>query len=252
VTRLRSAFVGLAALALPLAVAAPASAACASATKSLSGVIGGADGRYVDALLGFDIKDRYGNHLDGRSGSSSYGCGGYHGYGTFLRINRTLPATGSTSQGTKTWRVVLPSNTATVHIEVYPYEKEYGGVSEVRYAHALRRSVPVPYGQNVNIRLPLVCGVGGVTGGISGWVTKGGVKTTADFVGAWSLAADNNRFAPILGWNLGHSSTNGYYVIPNLQSGQTYTVQVRKDGVLKQPYNVKVEACKNTYLPFSF
>jgi hypothetical protein len=250
--RLRSLFVALTALAVPIAVATPASASCASATKTLSGTLGGEDGWFVDGLLGFDIMDKYGNHLDGRSGSTRYGCGGFRGYGTFLRINRALPATGSATQGTKAWSVVLPSNTAFVHIEVYPYDTEYSGVSEAKYGHSYRRKVPVPYGTNVNIRLPLVCKAGGTTGGISGWVKKGGVKTTADFIGAWTLVADNNRFAPIMGWNIGASTSTGYFVIPNLPSGQTYILQAQKNGVTTYPRKTYVAPCQNTYTPIDF
>jgi hypothetical protein len=251
--RLRSALVGLAALALPLLVASPARAACTTTTKTLSGTIGGEDGWYVDALLGFDVMDRNGAHLDGRTpGSSSYGCGGFHGYGVFTRINRTLPATGSTTQGTKQWTVTLPGNTAFVHIEVYPYEKEYGGVSEAKYGHSYRRKVPVPYGTAVNIRLPLVCKAGGTTGGISGWVKLNGVKTTADFIGAWTLVADNNRFQPIMGWNMGTSNSTGYYLVPNLPSGQTYIMQAIKNGHVSYPRKTYVAPCKNTYTPIDF
>jgi hypothetical protein len=250
--RLRLALVGVAALAAPFVFAAPAHAACATTTKTLSGTLGGTDGRYVNALIGFDIVDYAGNHIDGRAGSKNYGCGGFHGYGTFIRFNDTTPPDGSYSVGTKQWKVTLPGNTKYVHIEVYPMSPNYGGVNETRYGHAYRRKVPVPYGTVANIRLPLVCAAGGNLGGISGWVTKNGVKTTANIVGAWSLSPDSNSFQPILGWNTGRSSSTGYYVIPNLMSGQSYTVIVEKDGVTKQPYNVKVNACKNTYLPVAF
>ena len=250
--RLRAALAGVAALALPVAIAGPARAACTTTTKTLTGRIGGEDGRFVDAQLGFDIKDKYGNHLDGHPGSASYGCGGYHGYGISIRVNRSLPATGSTTSGTKDWSVTLPGNTATVHIEVYPRAANDGPVDETRYGHVYRRSVPVPYGQAVNMRMPLVCAAGGSVGGINGWVTKGGVKTKADFVGAWSLAKDNNSFSPIMGWNVGTSYTNGYYLIPNLKTGQLYTVQVFKDGALKQKYNIAIQACTNVYVGASF
>jgi hypothetical protein len=250
--RLRSALVAMTALAAPLLVAAPARAACVSTTTTLTGRIGGEDGRFVDAQLGFDIKDKYGNHLDGHPGSSAYGCGGYHGYGISIRVNRTVGPTGSTTTGTKDWSVTLPGNTAFVHIEVYPRAAEDGPVDETRYGHAYRRSVPVPYGQAVNIRLPLVCAAGGSVGGINGWVTKNGVRTKADFVGAWSLAKDNNSFSPIMGWNVGTSYANGYAVVGNLKTGQLYTIQIHKDGVIKQKYNVAIKPCQNVYVGASF
>jgi hypothetical protein len=222
-------------------------------TITLTGRIAGEDGRAVDALLGFDIKDARGNHLDGREGSSRYGCGGYKGYGRSIRVNRHLPATGSVDRGTKNWSVVLPANTATVHIEVYPRAEGDGGTDESRYGHALRRSVKVPYGQRVNIRLPLVCGVGGTTGTINGWSTdKKGNRIQADRVVAWSLATDSNTLRPIMGWNVGYTKPNGYFAVPNLPPGQTYTVQISRNGVTKQPYNIRVHKCRATHMSASF
>lgn len=251
--RLRIALVGLASLALPIAVATPARAACASTTKTLTGRLDGEDGRYVDALLGFDIIDRYGHHLDGRPGSSSYGCSGFAGYGQTLWLNTNLAATGATSGGTKTWKVVLPGNTARVDIEVYPRRPNKGSTDESRFGHAYRRDVPVPYSTTANIRLPLVCAVGGSTGSFQGWVTKGGVHTKPDFVGAWSTAADSNSYAPILGWNVGSARSDGYYKIPNLKTGQEYTILVQLAGRTQQRYHYTVSKCglKNIY-PFGF
>ncbi len=239
--------------ATPVLVAAPAHAtACVTATRTVTGLLGGQDGRYVDALLGFDLKDSSGRHIDARPGSSTFGCAGMHGYGVTVRINSTLPATGSTTTGTKAWSVKVPVNVTSAHIEVYPRAAGYGGTDESRYGHALRRSVPIPYNKTVLIRLPLICSLGGTTGRINGWVSKNGVRVKADRVAAWSLATDNNGANPILGWNIGTAATNGYYQIPNLASGQAYTVQIWKDGVLRQKYGVYVNACRGTYLGAAF
>jgi hypothetical protein len=250
--RIRIALTSAALLAAPIALAPSAHASCTTTTKVMTGRIAGEDGRFVDAMLGFDIMDSAGRHLDGRSGSANYGCAGYHGYGQLLRVNRDLPAAGSTTSGTKDWKVVLPGNTAFVHIEVYPRAAGDGGTDESRYGHALRRKVRVPYGQNVNIRLPLVCAAGGKTGAINGWATQNGVRVQADRVAAWSLATDTNTMTPILGWNVGYTRSNGYFAVPNLPSGQTYTVQVSRAGKTLQPYNIRVDACKNTYLAAKF
>lgn len=252
--RLRIAFLALTSVALPVLQASPASAACTSTTKTLTGRLDGEDGRYVDALLGFDIMDRYGRHLDGRTvGSASYGCAGYSGYGQIVWLNTSLPATGATSGGTKTWKVVLPGNTAKVHIEVYPRRPNKGPTDESRYGHSYRRAVPVPYSTTANIRLPLVCGVGGSTGSFQGWVTKGGVRTKPSFIGAWSTATDSNSYSPILGWNVGSTRTDGYYKIPNLKTGQEYTILVTLGGRTQQRYHYTVSKCglKNIY-PFAF
>jgi len=239
-------------VAVPL-VAAPAGATvCNSATRTVSGTVSGQDWRYVDVLIGFDFLDSSGRHIDARPGSSTFGCGGVSGYGLTLRVNRSLPATGSTTTGTKNWSVTVPTNVKQAFIEVYPQAANDGGTDESRYGHALRRKVPIPYGQSIYIKMPLVCAQGGRTGKIAGYVTKKGVRVKADRAATWSMAADNNTANPILGWNVGTAQTTGYYYIPNLYPGQYYVVQVRKDGVLIQKANVWVNACKTTPLNIAF
>ncbi|HEU0129500.1 MAG TPA: hypothetical protein VFQ85_00735 [Mycobacteriales bacterium] len=239
--------------AAPLLVAVPsAHAACTTGTKTVVGSISGQDRRFVDALIGFDVLDSSGRHLGAKYGDSSFGCAGQRGYGLTLRVNGSLPATGSTTSGTKSWKAVLPANATHMWIEVYPQAAGYGGTDESRYGHTMRRKIPVPYGATVNLRLPLICSQGGSTGVINGFVSKGGVRVAADRVAAWSLAPDNNTPSPILGFNVGYAKSNGYYAIPNLPSGQTYTVQITKSGVMKQYYNVRVNSCAGTYLGASF
>lgn len=238
---------------LPLVAATPAEAApCVTATRTVSGTIQGQDGRYVDALLGFDLIDAQKRHIDGRPGSSTFGCPNHHGYGVSIRVNRDLPATGSTTTGTKTWKVTIPANVTAMHVEVYPRAAGYGGTDESRYGHALRRRVPIPYGKSIAIELPLICPQGGKTGTINGWSSKGGVRKPLTRVAAWSLAPDNNTASPILGWNIGYAKSNGYFAVPNLPSGQYYTVQYTMDGVMKQKYNVYVHPCRGTYMSGSF
>jgi hypothetical protein len=237
----------------PVLVAAPAHATpCVTATRTVTGMIAGEDHRYVDALLGFDFVDSAGRHVDAKPGSATFGCTGVHGYGVTIRVNGSLPATGSTTSGTKYWSVKVPANVTMAYIEVYPQAAGYGGTNESRYGHALRRKMPIPYNKTVLIRLPLICSVGGHVGWINGYVSKNGVRVKADRVAAWSMATDNNTASPILGWNIGSAATNGYYKIPNLASGQAYTVQIWKDGVLRQKYGVTVNACKGSYLGGSF
>jgi hypothetical protein len=250
--RLRLALACVPALAAPLVVATPANAACAAATKTVVGSISGQDRRFVDALIGFDVLDKYGKHIGATQGQSSFGCTGQRGYGLTIRVNRDLPATGSTTTGTKSWKAVLPANATHVYIEVYPQAAGYGGTDESRYGHSMRRKIPVPYNATVNLRLPLLCSLGGSTGVINGYVSKGGVRVAADRVAAWSMAADNNVPNPVLGFNVGYSKSNGYYAVPNLAGNQKYTVQITEAGVMKQFYNVQVNACKGTYLGASF
>jgi hypothetical protein len=244
----------VAATTAPLLVATPANAACVTSTRTIVGTVSGQDGRWVDALVGLDLISASGAHIDATPGSASFGCGGKTGYGLTIRVNRDLGATGSTTQGswTKSWKAVVPTNVTMMYVEVYPQAAGYGGTNESRYGHALRRKVPVPYGHTVTIKLPLICSAGGTTGKIGGWVTKGGVKTQADRVAAWSMANDNNTANPILGWNMGSPKSDGSYVIPNLPPGQYYTIQFSKGAVMIQKYNIWVNACKGTYFAVNF
>jgi hypothetical protein len=250
--RLRLALAVVPVLAAPLVTASPAVAACAPATKTVVGSIIAQDRRAVDALIGFDVLDSAGRHLGATPGQASFGCTGQRGYGLTLRVNRDLPATGSTTTGTKSWKITLPSNATHVYIEVYPQAAGYGGTDESRYAHSMRRKIPVPYNATVNLRLPLICSQGGSTGTISGVVTKGGVRVAADRVAAWSMAPDNNVPNPVLGWNVGSAKSDGSYAVLNLAGAQKYTVQVTKSGVMKQFYNVAVNSCRASVLNAAF
>jgi hypothetical protein len=250
--RLRLALALVPALAAPLVTASPATAACATATKTVKGSISGQDRRFVDVLIGFDVVDKNGQHLGATQGQSSFGCTGQKGYGLTLRVNRDLPADGSTTKGTKTWTAVVPANATHMYIETYPQAAGYGGTSQIRYGSSMRRKIPVPYPATVNLRMPLICTQGGQTGSIAGVVTKGGTKVAADRVAAWSLATDNNTPSPVMGWNIGTAKSDGTYTIPNLASGQTYTVQVREAGALKQFYKIQVNSCRATKLNAAF
>ncbi|HVF03964.1 MAG TPA: hypothetical protein VNA20_03910 [Frankiaceae bacterium] len=242
--------------ATPLGVTAPASAApCSTATRTISGTLIGEDGRFVDAMLGFDLMRIVGGkeqHLDGRAGSPNYGCPGYYGYGQILRVNRDVPATGSTTTGTRYWSVKIPASVTMVIIEVYPRAAGTGPVDDSRYSGALRWKVPIPYGKRINITLPRVCAAGGKTGYIAGKVTKNGAPVKVDFVGGWSMAKDNNTASPIMGFRVGDGYDNGVYKIRNLAANQYYTVYWIENGVRKQRYNIWVSACKGTPISVAY
>jgi hypothetical protein len=250
--RLRLALLCVSASVVAPFIAMPAAnASCVGTSRTVTGTIQGEDGRYVGSMLGFDAVDRYGRKLDARPGSSTYGCVFSGGYSTTVRVNFDLPATGSDTSGTKAWKVVLPSNATNTYIEAYPSAARYGGTDESRYGHAMRSKVALPTG-TINIKLPLNCEVGGSSGAINGYTTYRGVRTQADRVAAWSMATDNNTYSPIMGWNVGAASSNGYYKIPHLESRQNYTVRITMKGVTKQFYNVNVPDCHNTYLSAAF
>lgn len=234
-------------LSTPAAHAAP----CVGNVRYYSGTIQGVDGRAVDTMLGFDIHDRYGRKIDSRPGSSTWGCPFTGSYSHTIRLNPTVAATGSSS-GTRSWRIAVPVNATKMFIEAYAKGPGHTGNDQSRYAHSLRTRIPLPYPYSIKMALPLVCAVGGTTGGIHGWATLRGVRTKVDRAVAWSMAGDNNSLNPILGWNMGTGRDDGYYKIDNLQAGQVYVVRISKNGVTKQFTNVRVNRCGNTYLGASF
>lgn len=233
-----------------VAVATPASAA----TRTVSGTIYGSDGRAVDAFLGFDLKDSSGRTID-KNGCLATTCG-LHGYGITLRLNPTVPATGSTDRSAHAtaWSVAVPSNTARMFVEVYPFSSgTYGHTDESRYGHSYRRNIPIPYPVRINLRLPLICSQGGTTGAINGRTTVGGVAKQLRRMTTWSLAPDNNGPTPVLGWNIGTTTASGYYLIPNLPSGQRYQVYATApDGRVKRILGVAVSACRTTTVNVAF
>ena len=241
-----------ASVAAPFISMPAASAACVGSSRTMNGTTQGADRRYVGSMLGFDAIDKYGRKIDARPGSSSYGCVLSGAYSTTVRVNFDLTYAGSTTTGTYKWSVTLPTNVTHTYIEAYASGERYTGTDQRRYGNSMRRKIPVPYPATIHIALPLVCAAGGTTGAINGYTTLKGVRAKADRVAAWSMGTENNANNPILGWNVGKSADNGYYKIDNLQSGQTYTVRISKNGVTKQFYNVRVDKCRNTYLGAAF
>jgi hypothetical protein len=235
-------FAGLLALATP-----------AEAARVVSGTILGSDGRAVDVFIGFDLKNSSGQTID-KNGCLATKCG-LHGYGITQRLNGNVPATGAADRTGHaiTWSVTVPSATARMFIEVYPFSSgTYGKTDESRYGHSYRRNIAIPYPARINLRLPLICSQGGTTGAISGRATLGGGATTLKRVATWSLGADNNGPTPILGWNVG-SAGPGTFTLPNLPAGQKYQVlATASNGVMKRYYDVQVNSCRTTTLNVAF
>lgn len=209
-----------------------ASACGAPPAKSISGTIQGADGRYVDVMVGYDVLDAAGKKID--MGNLK------QGYSVIQRINHCVASSGSTTGGTcagtgrtitKSFSLKLPSNAAKVYIEVYPKAPNstdwisvpgYTGVATgsttlTTYSRTFRRAIPVTGAvTNVGIVLPKTCGApGGTTGSLIGRINGMG----AGKINTWSLAPDNT---PSLGWGSGNIDSHGNYRIDNLQSGQRY------------------------------
>ncbi len=266
-------------LVVPLVVASsqPASAACATrTTRSISGVIYGADNLDVNVSIGFDVQSSSGTIIDATPGSSTYGCKKTGGYSVKQQEkNRYLNGEGAphgtkmydykgTYMGTttRTWSLgSLPSNATSVWIEVYsrryrntacadPSGNPCMGPSDThKYGYAMRRQIKVG-STGVVIRLPKNCGYGGSNGAITGTVkNKSGQALTPSRAFAWSMAADSN--AAILGWGSG-VRTSGKYTISALAPNQKYAVWVSYNGVTQKRTYVPVSSCKATPLSFVF
>src|SRR5689334_21320997 len=134
----------------------------AEAARTVTGTILGSDGRAVDAFIGFDLKNSSGQTID-RNGCLATRCG-LHGYGITLRVNKDVPATGAADRTGHLvqWSITVPSATARMFIEVYPFSAgTYGKTDESRYGHSYRRNLPIPYPARINLRMPLICSQGG-------------------------------------------------------------------------------------------
>jgi hypothetical protein len=238
-----------------LAAAQPASA---TSTRTMSGTILGSDGRAVNVMIGFDIQDRNGKRID---------MNGSQPYSYIMKMNTDVPATGGavTSSTETRWTLRnIPAAATHVYIEVYPKARHaayqshptyQGPTDQSRYGMSLRRALPAS-ATNVALRMPVKCGVtGGVTGGIKGRVTKGGKPVKPSRVVAWSTATDSAASRKILGWNMGTIGTyQGYYqfVVPNLASGQGYTVWVTYGGRTIKKKVASFATCKSATVSYSF
>ena len=247
--RLSAALSCLALLAGLVALATPA----AAATKTVTGHVLGSDGRAVDVFIGIDLQDSSGRVLD-KNGCLRTSCGG-SGYAITMRINQDLGAEGSADRSgwVTRWSATVPSNAAKMFIEVYPRNAgQYGVTNDVRYGRNLRR-FGVPYSlSNVHLRLPLQCAKGGGTGYVAGYTTIGGVRKQVSRVSAFSIGADNNAMNPILGFNIGTSSSNGSFKIPSLAPGTKYRVFARTSSGVQKYKDVVVGRCAGSATSFAF
>jgi hypothetical protein len=217
------------------------SAACdPPAPKSISGTLQGADGRYVDAMIGFDVIDGAGNKIEMDHLNN--------GYSVVQRINHCVVTSGAVASErcagtgyvtTKNWSLNLPSNAAKVYIEVYPKAPNsvawltvpgyngpaVGSTNLTTYARTFRRAIPVNGAvTNVGMVLPKVCGtLGGTTGSLVGHVAGLG----AGKITAWSMSPDGTRS---MGFSMGDINSAGNYRIDTLQSGQRYGVIATSNG----------------------
>jgi hypothetical protein len=243
--------------------------------KTLSGVLRGADGKYVDAMIGFDILDAQGRKIKSNGALVTDG-----GYGALLRMNWCVGAAGSNDASatcgkdklTTQWTLQLPPTAVRVYVEAYPKKASssgwidnYNGYTgpnpgdndQSTYGMSYRRSISTLSSvSGVQLTMPKVCGrPGGSTGTLWGYIYRGNTlwRAAGGSTNAWSTEADN---APILGMNEGHVDAGaGTYHITNLQGGSHYTIVATVGGVTKQwldgPRPV-VNACGSTRFDLRF
>lgn len=246
----------LAALALVGVLAAPATAA----DKVLSGTLVGADGRAVSALLGFDLKDSEGRALGASGCVKSPSCP-VEGYAVTRRVGFDVGPTGADpARNGTSWSVALPQEADRVYGEVFPQGRGYAGTDMRRYAASYRRNLDLPYGGQVRLRLPLVCGpddVGGQVGYVNGYAYEGDTDERVPLrrLTAYSMEPDTNGPSPVLGLGVGTAERNGYFRVANLASGEAagqregqryQLIATAMDGRVQRVFSVRVRDCRGT------
>lgn len=235
-----------------------------TADKIVSGTIQGADGKFVDALVGFEVTDAQGRHID-------LGGGGT-GYSVIQRINYCVPASGSASPQTcttnggnpttttKNWSLRVPWNASQVWIEIYPkapspsgwinnyngYTGPSAGHTDMStYATSERAQLVIGGGlSNVKIVMPKVCAAGGTTGTIVGHLSGWPLGHTGS-ANAWSLAPNT---LPDMGFATGTVDVYGNYRIPNLEGGQRYGIIASGPGYYQNRVDYTRATTNDTYV----
>ncbi|MDH3755230.1 MAG: hypothetical protein OEU32_15275, partial [Acidimicrobiia bacterium] len=210
----------------------------------------GEDDRWVYVLIGLELFDANGTKLAADGCPASQG-----GYSISAPVNETGSITGEgTTDGaglTKTWSMNVPSNAATVFLEVYPKTRltdPPGATDKVRYGSILRHDIPVR--SNLPLVLPLNCGLtgGGVTGtngSIIGTVTRNGSPVTPDRVSVWTLEPDTD-LKP-LGWGIAEVVSGGFRA-EALPGDARYQIFVTQGGETKRVLWVPLNSCQETQI----
>lgn len=238
--------------------AASAQTACAGLNAySISGTIQGQDGAFINAQIGLNAVDRYGNPL------TAQGCNSGGAYTTNIFVNTDVSGDGTfTSSGhTKTWSYAgLPSNTASVWVEVYTRTDVGsqcptcdGSIDTSKYGFVNRRAIPVNT-RNLPLTAPLACGltsngVTGSAGAIVGRFTDSAGDLVTGSVDAWSQASQSPMPA-LQGWGEGTYPASGDYRIPTLAAGQAYAVVGNYAGRSSRVDNVYVGSCGTAEVNF--
>lgn len=222
-------------LPMPAAATAPG---CPSAQPTRLGgeIFSYPDGRFLDALIGVQTTDAAGHTVD------LNGAPHAPGYTYVQRVNPALPATGSVTEGTRSWGgICISPKIVEAFIEIYP--KAPNGVTDKsRYGEASHYSQPITVGVSnlVTLRLPLRHELGGDTGYVNGYLTHAGHRIDPALItrvrafthgrgpdcGVEGLAAS----ADVLGYSASLDAT--YYRMDALAAGrcgaavQAYTIDL--------------------------
>ena len=225
-----------------------ASAACAApSSKYYGGTVKGADGLDVNVQVSIALATSAGVRI-GMDGCRT------PGYAINLGINKTTSAKGAvhTSATTSTWRVNnLPSNVGYAWIELWPRDPERK-LNYSKYSGSMRRRI-LPSRGDIRLTLPVVCAAGGKTGGIYGrsFDKAGRAVTVSANIHAWSEAPDSQTF--VMGFGPGKAYNGNYYQLPNLASGQYYTILANAPGYPeKRIEHVYVHPCKWSGMRITF
>ena len=231
---------GTAAL-VPAAGTATASprAACATKTgKSITGTIVGADGKGLNAFIGFDLTDANGKKVNAADGCPIVT------YGARVHLNPKLSAKGAKLGGgvTKSFTIAgLPANAKTLYAEVY-LENPDGSHAFSSYGWTVRQQVKIgASGVKLTLVAPLVKDTGAIKVVLN--------RKPTDVLG-FSQEASTSATSP--GWAVANpvaGSGGKVWLLPALAAGQPYIVLVGGGHLIA---NVKVAKGKTTTVHESF
>jgi hypothetical protein len=233
----------LAAVPVSLRPAAAAATACPATRPTwVGGTFRGSDGRAINAHIGVGLKNAAG--ADVLEDGSLRPPG--EGYSFIQRFNPTVPATGTTDPAAvRTWGRCVAANVVRSFIEIYPKRPAPDPITAPtdysRYGLGSYYFLRVTAGARLDVllRTPLIYQLGGNTGGVQGYITRGGRPVPPAYItrvraftrqpgsacGVEGMAAIANRL-------LTGSSGRTYYLVDFLAAGQcgapyqTYTLRV--------------------------
>lgn len=248
-TLLLAGLLALAAGLLPATPAGVAAAGCPAGRPTfLGGTFRGSDGRAINAHIGIGLKDSGGTDLLPDGSPRPPG----EGYGLIQRFNPSVPPDGTTGavapDGTpvvRAWGACVAANVTRAFIEVYPKRPADDPLTAPtdysRYGLGSYYFLKVTAGARLDVllRVPLVYQRGGNTGGVQGYVTKGGhplppaaISRVRAFTRQPGSACGVEGMAAVANRLLTGAGGRTYYLVDYLAAGQcgapyqAYTLRV--------------------------